>query len=249
MSQLLLFGLIASLFSLVGGLLVIWRAEAVKKIMTLILAFSAGAFIAAAFLDILPEAVEMVEEPHNVFYAFLVGLTSFFILERFLMRYFPHHGHGEHADHTESLPILVVIGDTLHNFLDGVVIGIAYVANPALGLTTAAAIAAHEIPQEIGDFAVLLDQGWSKLRIIMVNVVSAALALVGVLVGYGAAASFESVLPYLLASVAGIFAYIGLSDLIPEIHHRSKHEIFFRVILAFVTGLALVGYLIYITHE
>jgi zinc and cadmium transporter len=249
--QLILYGLIGSMFALTGGLLVLWRREYVKKIMTSLLAFSAAAFIGVSFLDLLPEAIEAVEEPHYIFFAFLAGITLFFALERGIMKYFkrPVHSHGEHEDeHTESLPALVIAGDALHNFLDGVAIAIAFVVNPALGLTTALAIAAHEIPQEIADFSILLDRGWSNAKVIWANVLSGLTAFIGIGVGYFAASSIEAWLPYMLAGVAGIFTYIGLSDLIPEIHHRAGHKHFNRVLVPFVFGLLLVGYMVTLTH-
>src|SRR3989338_7262088 len=170
--ELIFYGLIGSIFALVGGFVVLWRAEQVKKIMTSLLAFAAAALLGVGFLDLLPEAVEAVEEPHFIFIAFLIGVSAFFILERALMRYAGHkhaNEQGEHEDHTETLPALIIAGDTLHNFLDGIAIAVAYVANPVLGLTTALAVAAHEVPQEIGDFAILLDRGWSRTKVFLVN--------------------------------------------------------------------------------
>ena len=249
MNTLIFYGLIASVFSLVGGLIVLWRSDFIKKITTWLLVFAAGAFLGVGFLDLLPEAIEAVDEPHYIFIATLVGFFLFFGLERLLMRYFPHHegGHG-HQEHTESLPVLIVIGDTLHNFLDGIVIALAYVANPALGLATTLAVAAHEIPQEIGDFAILLDQGWSKMKIFLVNIVSSLTTLLGVGAGYFAATLFEPGLPYLLGATAGIFIYIAASDLIPEVHHRAGHKHAYRILIVFLASLLLVGYLIFATH-
>ena len=248
--ELLLYGLVGSVFSLIGGLVVIWRAEQVKKIMTPLLAFAAAAFLAVSFLDLLPEAIESVTEPHFVFISFLVGICIFFALERILMKYFHHHAHGEagHDDHTESLPALIILGDSLHNFLDGIAMAIAFIANPALGLTTALAIAAHEIPQEIGDFAILLDQGWSKKKVILANLFSALTAFLGIFVGYTAISFFENTLPYLLGGVSGIFAYIALSDLIPEVHHRAHHKYVSQALIPFILGLLAIGYLISLTH-
>ena len=255
MSSLILYGLIAGLFSLVGGLLVIWRADLVRKFITPLLAFSAGAFLGVSFLDLLPEAVEMVAEPHNIFIAALVGFLIFFSLERFIMRYFhshhTHHAHGEHghpSEHTRSLPILIIIGDGIHNFLDGVVIALAFIATPLLGLSTALAIAAHEIPQEIGDFTILLDRGWSKIRIIWVNALVSLLSVLGVIVGYFAVSLFEGWIAYLLAGAAGIFIYISASDLIPEIHHRARNVNLYGVLASLLAGVILVGYLVSITH-
>src|SRR5690606_6973010 len=117
-------------------------------------------------------------------YAVLAGFTFFFGLERLLMKYFhkhPEHEDHKHDDHTEHLPALLIAGDSMHNFLDGIFISLAFIANPLLGLPTAIGIAAHEIPQEIGDFAILLDRGWSKLKIFAVNLLSSLLTLAGVL--------------------------------------------------------------------
>lgn len=252
--DLFLYGLVAGLFSLLGGCLVLWRSQSLVHVMTPLVSFAAGAFLSASFLDLLPEALEGGKDTHRIFMAFLFGVTSFFILERFFMKYVRRHSHEnlhaseKHEEHTESLPWLVIIGDTLHNFLDGVVIALAYIANPLLGLPTALAIAAHEIPQEIGDFAILLDRGWSKAKVIAANVFSSLVNLLGIAVAVLAAPLFEGRLPYLISAAAGMFTYIALSDLVPEMHHRAGHKHFFRIILSFVIGLVLSGYLISITH-
>lgn len=250
MTELLLYGLIAGLLSLVGGLFVLWNTKFVMKFMTPLISFAAGAFMAVGFLDVIPEAVELVEEPHYVFVAVLIGFTAFFTLERFLMKYTHHHhdaGH-QHDDHTESLPTLVMVGDSLHNILDGILIALAYAANPLLGLPTALSIAAHEVPQEIGDFAILLDRGWSRMKIFWFNVFTSLLTLAGVAIGYYAVTFFEGSLPYLLGGAGGIFIYIAASDLIPELHHRAHHKYLYRIIGGFVLGLVVVGYLIFKTH-
>lgn len=249
MLALILYSLIAGLFSLIGGLLVIWRSESVMKVINPLITFSAGAFLGVSFLDLLPEAIESEVDPHYIFIATLVGFFLFFALERTLMRYVKHHhDHSKHDDHTESLPILVVVGDTFHNFLDGIVIGLAFIANPLLGLPTAFAIAAHEIPQEIGDFAILLDQGWPKWKIIWVNVASSLLTIAGALIGYYAVGLFNFSLPYLLAGTAGTFLYIAASDLIPEIHHRAGHKALYSILFFFLLGLVSIGYLVSLAH-
>jgi zinc and cadmium transporter len=253
MAQLIFYSLIGGLFSLIGGLLLVWKVEFAKKITTSLLAFAAGAFLAVSFLDLLPEAVEAVEEPHGIFISAIVGFVLFFILERALMR-FRHHDHEEEhshvvqTEHAEPLPTLIIIGDSVHNFLDGIVIALAYIANPVLGLVTTLGIAAHEIPQEIGDFGILLSQGWSKKRVIIVNILQSLLTAVGALVGYYIGSMLEPSLPYLLAGVAGIFLYIAGSDLIPEIHHRTGHRHFFRVVIPLIASVVLVGFLIQMTH-
>lgn len=249
MIELLSYSLVAGVLSLAGGLLLVWRSDLAKRFILPLLAFAAGAFLGASFLDILPEALEMVEEPHPVLIAGLVGFLIFFAMERLFMRYFHHHHQtNEHADHTESLPFLLILGDSIHNFLDGVVIALSYLANPTLGLVTTLAVAAHEIPQEIGDFSVLLNQGWSKKKIIMINVLQSLLTVPGVLLGYYGGQLVEPYLPYLLAGAAGIFIYIAASDLIPEIHHHASHKYVYGVLIMLLAGAFAVGLLSTLAH-
>jgi len=249
--ELIIYGLVSSVLGFAGGFVVLWRKEQVRRIMTGLLAFAAAAFLGVSFLDLLPEAIEAVAEPHFIFIAFLVGITLFFVLERILMKYFHTHAHthGEHEDeHTESLPALIIAGDTLHNLLDGIALAAAYIANPALGLTAALAIAAHEIPQEIGDFSVLLDRGWSSRKVLLVNILSSLATFVGIGIGYAAISQIEGWLPYLLAGVAGMFTYLGLSDIIPEVHHRAGHRHVYRAVIPFIFGLILIGWIVTQTH-
>lgn len=243
--ELIFYGLVGSVFSLVGGLLLLWRPEFTKRITNYLLAFGAGTFIGISFLDLLPEATEMAAAPRGVFMAAVIGFFAFFALERVLMRHLPR-GASEHVhrEHSEKLPWMTVMGDTAHNFLDGVVIALAYVANPILGLPTALAIAAHEVPQEIGEFAILLDQGWSKAKVIAANMLSALAALLGIGVAYLALPFFESYLPTLLGAVAGIFTYIAASQLIPEIHHRAGHVHAYRLLAAFAVGVLVIYWVI-----
>ncbi|MEK7526617.1 MAG: ZIP family metal transporter [Patescibacteria group bacterium] len=250
MLELIFYSLIGGVFSLVGGFLLLWKQSFTKKIMTPLLSFAAGAFLAAAFLDILPEAIELVAEPHLILVTTLLGIVTFFVLERMLMTFFYKHKDitEAHSDHTESLPLLLILGDSFHNFLDGIVIALSFVANPSLGLITTLAVAAHEIPQEIGDFGVLLNQGWSKKKVILVNIVQSLFTLPGALLGYYTGNSLEHLLPYSLAAAAGIFIYLACSDVIPEIHHRSGHKQFYKVVLPLVASIIIIGYLVNLTH-
>lgn len=249
MFTLFFYVLIGSLFSLVGGLFLLWQSDFAKRITNVLFAFGAGAFIGISFLDLLPEAVEMVEEPHAIFIAALVGFALFFGLERLAMKHIHFHGEHAHEAHSESLPWMTVIADTLHNFLDGVVIALVYISNPLLALPTALAIAAHEIPQEIGEFAILLDQGWSKMKIIGANIFSSLAAFAGVGVAYIALPFFEAYLPLFIGGVAGIFIYIAASQLIPEIHHRAGHMHAYRILVAFLAGILVIGYVITLVHH
>ncbi len=247
--DLLFYALIGGLFSLIGGLIVLWKSALANRIMTTLISFGAGAFLAAVFLDILPEALEQNTEPQPVLIAVLSGFILFFILERFMMRYIRRNIHEKtHSDHTESLPFLIILGDSIHNFLDGIVIAIAFTANPLLGLPTALAIAAHEIPQEIGDFSILLKLKWSKKNIIAVNIIQSLLTIPGVLLGFYMGRLVEPHLPLFLGMTSGIFLYIGAADLIPELHHQSGHRHFFRVIIPFILSVVLIYIFVSIAH-
>lgn len=249
MIELVVYSLVGGLFSLFGGFLLLLRTDWAKKVISSLLAFAAGAFIAVSFLDLLPEAIETTTNPRSIFMATLAGFSVFFVLERILMKYV--HGHNQnhkHSEHTESLPFLLVLGDTLHNFLDGIVIAIAYIADPTIGLVTTLAVTAHEIPQEIGDFVILLNAGWKTSKIILVNVISSLATVLGVVLGYYGGIVFESSLPLLLGSVSGVFIYIAASDLIPEIHHQSGHKHMWRILIPFFGSVGLIWFLITVSH-
>lgn len=249
LTELLFYSLVGGLFSLAGGFLVLWKSRFANQIITTLISFGAGAFLGAVFLDILPEALEQTSKPHPILIATLSGFIIFFILERFLMRYVRHfHPKSKHSDHTESLSVLIILGDSLHNFLDGIVIAIAYTADPILGLPTALAISAHEIPQEIGDFSVLLKLKWDKTKIIAVNIFQSLLTIPGVLLGFYMGKLVQPHLPLFLGATAGIFLYISASDLIPELHHQSGHKHFFRIVIPLISSIFLIFLLTKLAH-
>lgn len=250
MLTVIIYALISGVLSLIGGLILLWRSNIAMKWTIPLMAFAAGAFLGVAFLDILPDAIEAVDAPQAIFIAALVGFCAFFIIERLLMHFVHREPDGQthHSEHSASLPLLVVLGDSAHNFLDGVAIALAYVANPALGLVTTLGIAAHEVPQEIGDFVILLDCGWSKRRVVIVNFVSSLLSIAGAITGFLAANLFQLSLGYLLAVVAGVFIYLGASDLIPELQDRAQHRYLFQILAAFFIGVVSVGYLVALSH-
>lgn len=250
MTTLILYVLISGTFSLIGGLLLLVKPNLTKRLLTPLIAFAAGAFLAASLLDIIPHALEHAhEEPGPVMTTVLIGFIAFFIIERFIMAVIKtkhrhgHHDHTLHSEHTEPLPFLLIVGDSFHNFLDGIVLAMAYVLEPALALPTALAIAAHELPQEIGDFAILLKLNWKRSHIILVNIAQSLLAIPGAIIGYYLSHSLESHLPYLLAGTGGVFLYIAASSLIPEIHHQSGHHRFLSVILPLIIAIIIVGVL------
>lgn len=213
--------LIGSIGSLLGALILFAWVKNLSKIAHILVAFAAGVLLGTAFLDLLPEAFEEGFGT-DIFGWVLIGILFFFLLERFVHWF--HHRHL-HPD-LESKPIvpLIILGDTVHNFIDGIAIAAAFLINIPLGIVTTVAVAAHEIPQEIGDFGLLLKEGLSRTRVIVINILSSLSSLLGALLAFFIGKEIEQVTPIFLALTAGFFIYIALSDLIPEIHHeRRKH--------------------------
>ena len=248
MWPLFFYSLVGGVFSLIGGLALLWKPSLTKRLIPILISFGAGAFLAAAFIDVLPEALEMTAEPHPILLAALAGFMLFFMIERYLMRFHSDSSGHDHDEHTESLPFLLILGDCIHNFLDGIVIALAYMANPGIGLSAALAIAAHEVPQEIADFSLLLHLGWRRRDVVVVNLLQSLLTIPGVAVGMLIGHVLEPQLPLLLGGTAGIFLYIAASDLVPTLHHQSGHKHFARAVLPMIASIALIWYLVALTH-
>ncbi|MEO7741350.1 MAG: ZIP family metal transporter [Usitatibacter sp.] len=215
---------------LLGSVLSIGIAAAVafrvqtRWIPTLV-SYAVGALLGAVFLDLLPHMFETTKHPARVAGFILCGILVFFVLEKVLL-WRHHHDHGEvadtHAGHDHGRSgYMIVVGDSFHNFTDGVIIAAAFVADVKLGAVTALAIIAHEIPQEIGDFLVLLHSGFSRARALMLNAVSGLATVVGALVGYLMLASIKDWIPEILAIAAASMLYVAVADLIPGLHKRT----------------------------
>ena len=188
-----------------------------------LVSYAIGALLGAAFLEVIPHAFEH-GEPHRVALSILGGILAFFVLEKlFLWR----HSHDEqevdhpHGDQGRS-GTLIMVGDTIHNFLDGILIAAAFLQDIQLGAITALAIVAHEIPQEVGDFVILLNSGYSKARAFSVNVLSSGATVVGGVLGYYALQVLEGWTPILLGIVAASMIYVAVADLIPGLHRRTS---------------------------
>jgi zinc and cadmium transporter len=201
-------------------------ARLVKHLVSL----SAGFLLGTAILHMLPEAFESGADFHALSWTLLAGIIGFFVLEKFaILRHSHHHegdGHDHHHghDHHEAGPqgMLILIGDSIHNFVDGVLIAGAFLADPVLGWITAVAIAAHEIPQEMGDFIVLINAGYTKARAFAYNAISGLAAVLGGVVGYFALASVKELLPFAVMVAAASFIYIALADLVPDMQRQRK---------------------------
>ncbi len=236
LGYILLFTFLGSVVSLIGGILLLVKEKWTLKISHLLMSFAAGVLLGTAFFDLLPEALEEKGEV-NIFAWALTGIVAFFLLERFI--YWFHH-HHEHED-KEAKPTvpLIILGDSVHNFLDGVAIAATFLVSVPLGMVTALAVAAHEIPQEIGDFAILLHRGMKRNKVIWVNILSALTAMAGAVLTFFVGDTVKNLLPVVISLTAGFFIYIAASDLIPEIHHEKRGFAFLESLLL-IAGVILI---------
>ena len=240
--------LVGSIFSLVGGLALVSNRKLRDVAVHYGLPFGAGALLAAAFTGVLPEAIEGGDLHQALFYA-LGGFLIFFLLERFLGWFHRHEDH-QHAEVRGSSQgaqqWLVIIGDTLHNTIDGIALGAAFLIDPAVGIGTALAVAAHEIPQEIGDFSILLGKGMKPRRVIIVNLVSALATVVAALTTYAIGDAVGINPAPLLAIAAGFFIYIAASDIVPDIHEKPRKEGDIQAVMLII-GVLLISFIIMLT--
>lgn len=214
-----------------------------SRMVPRMVSLSAGLLLGAAVLHLLPEAFESQADLHDLSWTLLAGLVGFFLLEKAsVLRHSHHHegdGHGHHHGHDqrEAGPggLLILAGDSIHNLADGFLIAAAFIADPALGWLTAAAIAAHEIPQEIGDFIVLVNAGYTRRRAIVYNGLSGLAAVAGGVFGYLALDAAKEALPFVLVLAASAFIYIALADLVPDMQRqRLRGESAVQVVLLLV---------------
>lgn len=225
----LLWIIVASFFggalSVLGAALFALNASA--KWVNALVSYAIGALLGAVFLNILPEAVELNGHMATVSGTVLVGILLFFTLEKVLLWRHCHHDHCEahdpDAEHTHGRSgTMIMVGDTFHNFVDGIIIAAAFLTDVNLGIVTALAIIAHEIPQEVGDFMILLHSGYSKVQALRVNLLSSLATLVGGVMSYFALQSVQEIVPTLLSLAAASMLYVAVADLIPGLHKRTQ---------------------------
>lgn len=209
--------LVVSSVSLIGIFFITVKKIKLKKILNSLVAFASGTLLGGAFIHLLPEAYESCNCP-SVFYFVLVGIITFFTLEKIL---YWRHCHDNECD-VHAFTHMSIIGDSVHNFIDGIILAAAFAVSTPIGLTTALALIFHEIPQEIGDFAVMIHGGYTKKKALLFNFLSGLAALFGAIVGYFLSEQLASIIPYMLAFAAGGFIYIAGSDLIPELHKTKQ---------------------------
>lgn len=201
-----------------------------------LVSFAVGALLGAVFLELLPEALEL-GDASTVMMTVLGGLLAFFLLEKLVLWRHSHGhdgdvepelehdravGHADHDDDHGRSGLMILIGNSVHSLCDGIVIAASFLAGPALGLATTLAIVAHAIPQQVGDFAILVHSGYARRRAFLFNVVSGTATLVGALAGYFALADMTQVLPTVLAIAASSLLYVAVADLIPSLHRRPE---------------------------
>lgn len=252
------------LFSLLGGVLSVLVASTFlllpqsvrSRLVPHLVSFAIGSLLGAAFLGLLPHALmgPGVDDFHEIFLAVLIGLLTFFLLEKLVLWRHCHATHCEahsldpeahdhdHSHEQRHVGWMVLLGDGMHNLVDGVLIAAAFMTDIHLGIVTALAIAAHEIPQEVGDFVVLLHSGFERKKALIFNIISSLTTIVGALLAYWGLKGLDEVLPYVLAVAASSFIYIAVADLIPGLHKRAEVSATVQQLLLIAAGVTVIYY-------
>lgn len=227
--------IVISLIAFAGVFTLVLKKELLNKTLLILVALSTGALLGGAFLHLLPEAIAEKGADITVFLSLLLGFSMFFVLEQFL------HWRHQHTATPQIKPFsyLILISDAVHNFIDGLVIAASFVTSFPLGLATTLAVALHEIPQELGDFAVLVYGGFGTKRALFFNFATAITAILGGIIGYLASSVMQTSIIYLLPFAAGNFIYIAAADLIPEIKHQVSFGRSLIHFFVFLIGIAI----------
>jgi zinc and cadmium transporter len=241
------------LATLAGGLLSVLIASSLTvallgRVVQGLVSLSAGVLLGTSLLHVLPEAFDSGADTHDLFLALLAGLLFFWLLEKAeLYRHGHHHegdGHHHHhhfdADQAGRGGLSILLGDAIHNFCDGIIIAAAFLADTQLGIVTALAVVAHEIPQEAGDYIVLLNAGFSRSKALMFNALSGLAAVAGGVLGYFVVGPWESLFPYLLVVASSSFIYVAVADLLPQLQQRLSLSHTLRQVAWLAAGLLIV---------
>jgi len=240
--------------SVLGAAVLAFNSHARNYIGAMV-SYAIGALLGAAFLDVLPEAIKLSNNVTMLSGTVLFGILLFFILEKLVLWRHCHHEHCEahemvdvdHGhDHGRS-GMMIMVGDTFHNFVDGIIIAAAFLTDIHLGMVTALAIIAHEIPQEVGDFAILLQSGYSKSKAFKLNLISSFASVAGGVLGYFVLLTMQSWIPTLLALAAASMIYVAVADLIPGLHKRAQLRDTVQQVSLIVLGVFSIWYSAYLT--
>ncbi len=242
------------LATLAGGVLSVLIAAALTvsmlgRVVKSMVSLSAGVLLGTALLQVLPEAFESKATPQALFATLLGGLIFFWLLEKTELYRHAHHHQGDGHDHHHPFDaqqagrggLSVLVGDGIHNFCDGVIIAAAFLADPMLGFVTSVAVVAHEIPQEAGDYIVLLNAGFSRGKALFYNLLSGLAAVAGGVLGYFLVGPWEGMLPYLLVAAASSFIYVAVADLLPQLQQRLSWRETLAQVAWLAGGLGLVS--------
>ena len=248
--------------TLVGGVLsVVIAAALTQSVLSVVVrhlvSLSTGVLLGTALLDILPEAFESKASPQSLFLTLLIGLLFFFLLEKAELYRHGHHHEGDEHHHHHGFDVAqagqggwsVLLGDSIHNFCDGLIIAAAFLADTRLGVVTSLAIVAHEIPQEVGDYIVLLNAGLSRGRALAYNAISGLAAVLGGVMGYFLVGPWTELFPYLLVVAASSFIYVAVADLIPQLQHRLTLRETVAQLAWLAAGLAIIAIAVSQLHD
>lgn len=231
-----------SLISLIGAFSIVLKDAKLHRFLKYFVSFSAGALLGDVFIHLLPEVVEEAGFTPSISFYILLGIVATFIVEKIVHW---HHQHSEDCeDKKHPITFMTLFGDGIHNFIDGLVIGSSYLVSPAVGVATTLAVVLHEIPQEIGNFGVLLHGGYSKTKALLLNLLTAVTAIVGTIVALMLGNQMSGSVVFLSAFAAGNFIYIAGSDLIPDMHREMGVK---KSVLQFATLLLGIGVMMLLT--
>lgn len=233
---------IVSIISLVGVVALGLQDRLLRRILKYMVSFSAGALLGDVFLHVIPELSQVGFGIKEGWY-FLTGIVIFFVLEKYILW---HHSHGEHEESVHSSTYLTIFGDSLHNLIDGMIIAASFLVDIQLGIAATIAVVLHEIPQEMGQFAILIHGGWKTSKAIAYNFFSALTAVLGAAIVLFFAPQLEEAPGFLLVTAAASFLYIALSDLIPQMHSEKSPKKSILQLLALITGMATMALLLFL---
>lgn len=268
--------LLIILFTALGGILSVLAAGVFlllpekqrQSILPHGISFATGALLTGAFCSLIPHAFEKVaiDEMPSLSATILIGILVFFVLEKLLVwrhchshscaahgedsHEHQHHNHAAHADQNRRVAgMFIILGDSIHNFVDGVLIGAAFLTDPQLGMVTSLAVAAHEIPQEVGDFAILLHSGYTRGKALFYNILASLTTVIGGVLAYFSLGDLHGILPYFLAMAASSFIYIAVADLIPSLHEKTDIKTSLQQIGFILAGVMLILLMQTIAHR
>lgn len=229
---------------LVASSLLLFNDDVRRRLVPWLVSYAVGALLGVALLALLPEALETLA-PTKVFATLLAGILVFFVLEKLVLI---RHCHTDECHVHGSTATLVIVGDAFHNFIDGAIIATAVMTSVPLGVNTAMAVAAHEIPQEVGDVAILLAAGYSRRRTLILNLVSGLSGIVGAMLAFSAVSVVPNIRPFVLAFSSASLLYIAMSDLIPDLHRGQIDSNAVRQVLLIAAGIATIVVFEFFVH-